>query len=165
MHRVLRSRSLVAFGDVFAALDFWMFWFRRLGAPLWPALVGISALISATAIVALAHHVIERPYRPALFVASTMLLSLLLVGVYADRLRSQAIVRFKPDAYFQHFFFRSIRESPKEFQLFLHVGSLKNCIPYAWSYRDMTFYRLRGSAAVNVLPGDWITRCGIKPEY
>jgi hypothetical protein len=154
-----------AFGNVFAAFTFVLLWSHRLGAPLWPALVGASALISGVVFLPRVRAIIGQPYRLAFWIASTMLLSLLFVGLYADRLRNQAVITFKPDAYFQHSFFRSIKESPKDFQFFLHAGVLKNCVPYAWSYRDMAFDRLPGSAAVNVLPRQWITTCGIKPEY
>ena len=164
----LVAYSLVAygaFGNLFAALTFWVFWSDRLGAQFWPALVSISALLSAAVFLPPLNRLIGRPCRPAIFIASTMLISLLSVGIYADRLRNDGIIAFRPDAYFQHSFFKSIREPRKEHQLYLHAGALKDCVPYAWSYRDMSFYRLRGAVAVNVVPGQWTTKCGIKPEY
>jgi hypothetical protein len=39
---------------------------------------------------------------------------------------------------------------------------LKDCVPYAWSYRLMEFYQLPSDVAVNVLPQDWLERCSIQ---
>jgi hypothetical protein len=58
-------------------------------------------------------------------------------------------------------FFASLHNAPTKYQFFLHATALKNCIPYAWSYRKLAFYVVPPNAAVNVLPHDWIIQCGI----
>lgn len=153
--------SLILFGGLFDPA-FWLIGgLDRLGAQFWALLVIVSvALAAAVSVHLMARY--ELAYRCAAFVAIAMLLSVLSVGVYADGIRRQTIAEFRPDASFQHSFFRSLHEAPKEFQFYLHAGALKDCVPYAWSYRSMNFYRLPDNVAANVIPGAWQKRCGIK---
>jgi hypothetical protein len=136
-----------------------IFWRERLGAPLWPLLVLVSFIVAAFAFLIPAR---QRLLRGPTFVAVAMLGSLLSVGAYADRLRSQAVMAFGPDRVIEHSFLTSLREAPREFQFFLHVAAMKNCVPYAWSYREMDFYRLPDKAVQNVLPAKWLIQCGIQ---
>jgi len=94
-----------------------------------------------------------------------MVLSVGLVGAYAEYLRRVRVLEFAPDSYVEKPFFRSLQEVPNDFQFFLHAAALKHCKPYAWSYREMDFYELPPDAAVNVLPAEWIKRCAIKRSH
>ena len=98
------------------------------------------------------------------FVDGSFALSVLLVTIYADWKRQAAILDFAPDYVTQHSLLLSIRHAPSDFQSFLHAAALKDCVPYAWSYREMAFYRLPLSAAVNVLPRYWIKMCSFRRE-
>ncbi|HEX7712152.1 MAG TPA: hypothetical protein VF418_14565 [Sphingomonadaceae bacterium] len=100
--------------------------------------------------------------KPALFFTAWITLSIAITALYADHVRRSKLSAFHPDALFQHSFLRSLREAPREFQFYLHAGALKNCVPYGWSYREMNLYRIPPSAAINVLPREWITRCAIR---
>ena len=90
-----------------------------------------------------------------------MTFSIVSVGLYTDRKRHERTTAFAADAIVDHSFFRSIREAPRENQFYLHAAALKECVPYAWSYRRMDFYELEANTAVNVLPHDWLARCKI----
>lgn len=72
------------------------------------------------------------------------------------------IKRLNPDKVFQNSFRQSVRQTPREFQFFLHAGAMKDCKAYGWSYSEMRFYELRSSVAPNVLPIEWIKACNIK---
>ncbi len=61
----------------------------------------------------------------------------------------------------QHSFLQSLRNAPEEYQFYLHAAAMKDCVPYAWSYRTMSFYRVPLSAAINVVPGKWLKECSI----
>lgn len=97
---------------------------------------------------------------PALAVLA-LVLPTLLIGAYADWKRHELIRQFNADHLIEHSFFCSIREAPANFvQYYLHAAALKNCVPYAWSYRDMAFYQLPPGVAINVLPQEWLEMCG-----
>ncbi len=149
--------AFIAFGDALAPLGV-LFWSDRLGMPFWKLFLLGSALLSAGVFVV----PIGRLYKLPVFVMLTMTLSIVSVGFYADQVRRELSVEFAPDAIFDHSFFRSIREAPREFQFYLHAAALKNCVPYGWSYRTMDFYELPPNVAVNVLPHDWLERCKIR---
>ncbi|WP_233999610.1 hypothetical protein, partial [Erythrobacter sp. CCH5-A1] len=73
-------------------------------------------------------------------------------------------LEFGADRQTQHSFLESVRHAPEEFQFFLHTAVMKHCVPYAWSYRTMNFYRIPLRAAVNVMPARWLTECSIHRE-
>ena len=154
--------SFLFFGGIFGPMGALTLFSDRLGAPLWPLLVVISIVSAAYAV-----SWVDPPepailYRAPVFVGLTMVLSVIFVGAYAERIRRQNVAEFKPDSYISSSFFRSLHEAPREFQFFLHAAALKDCTPYAWSYREMAFYQLPPNVAVNVLPPEWISRCAIE---
>ncbi len=147
----------IAFGNVLAPLAALLLWSDRLGVPSWRIFVLGSTLLSA----GIFFVPLKRPYKLPAFVLLTMTFSIVSVGIYADRKRHERTTAFAADAIKDHSFFRSIREAPREFQFYLHAAALKQCVPYAWSYRLMDFYELPANTAVNVLPRDWLERCKI----
>lgn len=154
--------ALVAFGDILAPLGFLLLWGDRLGIPSYPLLVWGSLVLTSGIFL-----IPRRSYFPTLvkvpmFVALSLTVSTLLVGIYADKIRKERLAAFNADVSFQHSFFRSVREAPREFQFYLHAAALKNCVPYAWSYRTMSFYQLHRDVAVNVLPTEWLEHCSIR---
>ena len=99
---------------------------------------------------------------PALFVVLAMSFALLIATIETSIWRNLEIERFAPDEVYTNPFLRSLYETPREFQFYLHAAALKDCVPYAWSYREMRFYRLPNNVAVNVLPSRWIENCDIR---
>lgn len=154
--------ALLTFGDVLSPIGFMMILPDRLGAPHWKIAVAASFVVAAIALLIRPRLVLKSLYRLPLFVAIAMIFSVTSVGIYSDWLRQQKIVEFNADAVSQYSFFRSIREVPRDFQFFLHTAALKDCVPYAWSYREMDFYQLKPDTAVNVLPRQWVEQCDIK---
>lgn len=102
-----------------------------------------------------------RVLRLPMFVALAIVLPTIVVGLYADSERRRGVRAFGADQVEENTFFASIREAPQEYQFFLHTAALKDCAPYAWSYRTQSFYKLPPNVAVNVLPQRWIAKCGI----
>jgi hypothetical protein len=96
------------------------------------------------------------------FTLISVSLSGLFVGTYAEHRRDIVVEAFAPDEQLPASFFTSLRNAPREFQFFLHGPALKNCQPYAWSYRTMSFYELPPNVAANVLPKIWIEKCNIQ---
>jgi hypothetical protein len=134
----------------------------RLGIPYWEFAAGVSATVAALLALFAVSRRLDLVYAPPLFVVTWMLLTVVSVGAYADWMRKEAIFAFKPDVAIQHSFFRSLREAPRGLQLYLHAAVLKDCVPYAWSYRQMGLYRLQPNTAINVLPREWLVQCAIK---
>jgi hypothetical protein len=149
------------FGDILAPLGLMTLWHDRLGAPYWKAIIAGCFLIAAMCFFVASRLRFALPFRILIFAIVGVSLSVFSVGTYADRVRHQKIVEFNADISFENSFFRSIREAPDEFQFYLHAAALKNCRPYAWSYREMAFYELKPDVAVNVLPDEWVKRCSI----
>lgn len=146
----------VTFGGVLKPLEFATRWSDRLGAPHWLWIVlACFAVATCSYFIPARFSIVRGP----VFVAVGLGGSLILVGAYADHLRIEATREFSPSQQFQHSFFESIRNAPEEYQFFLHAGVMKNCIPYAWSYRTMNFYRIPQSAAPNVMPITWLAAC------
>lgn len=87
--------------------------------------------------------------------------AILIGGLVATTWRSIEVQRFSPDEYVSSSFYQSIRETPKEFQFFVHAAALKDCKPYIWSYSQMRFVHIRANTAVNVIPGEWVRQCDI----
>jgi hypothetical protein len=99
--------------------------------------------------------------RLALAAIPTLITILICSGVYVDNVRHNHMIEFAADDYFEHSIFRSILEAPREYQFYLHAAAIKKCVPYAWGYGAMGFYRLPPNVAVNVLPDKWLRRCSI----
>jgi len=154
--------TFLLFGSFDAPLSFLTIWSDRLAGPLWNRAIIIIIATAAIVIFAINRLHVSPVYRLPIFIVVWMPLFVVLVALYADRVRIEKIAEFKPDAYIEHSFMRSLHEAPEEFQFFLHAAALRNCIPYAWSYRTMDFYPLPADAAVNVLPQEWIDRCAIQ---
>ena len=155
--------DLALFGAPFASLAVLLFWSDRIGFAYWPAVL-VSAVLAA-AITGLAfRRNLPRHYLPGLFASLTIVATVCSVGLYADATRNTIVAEFAPDAVLQNSFFTSLRHAPREFQFYLHAAALKDCVPYAWSYREMGFYPLPPNVAVNVLPPKWILRCGIQRQ-
>ncbi|WP_146055979.1 hypothetical protein [Bosea psychrotolerans] len=154
--------ALLLFGGIFAPVGFLTIWSGRLGPGYWPWLMALALAISSSVYLPPLRERIGRHFRAPLFIASSMAFSVLLVGAYADARRQKSIAAFSPTHVLQHSFFRSIRSAPQEFQFYLHAAALKDCTPYAWSYREMAFYVLKPSVAVNVLPWAWLEMCSIR---
>lgn len=156
--------TTLLFGDPAKPLFLALVAADRLGTPLWRLGVA-AAILAATSLCFPPLSAYVRPaFRPAAFVVATVVLSVLIVGVPAEAQRRLTIFSFGADRVIQHSFFRSIREAPRDFQLFLHAAVLKDCVPYAWSYRTMALYSLHPNVAVNVLPREWIADCAIKRD-
>lgn len=153
--------AAILFGDPMKPMGFALFWSGRLGASYWPSIALACVAISALVFVAPLRDFVAPALRTAVFVTLAVTLPTVTVGLYADFLRHRAVLAFGADAVEEQGFFASLRNAPADFQFFLHTAALKNCRPYAWSYRTMAFYALVPNVAVNVLPQDWIARCGI----
>ncbi len=146
--------SWVLFGDFLALPNVVFILPGRLGAPLWGLVAAFAIAVASCVLFPPLSGYVQQPLQPAAFMASALILVVLFVGIYVDILRRIEIRAFAADRVIQHSFFRSIREVPRDFQFYLHAAALKNCIPYAWSYREMEFYLLQPDVAVNVLPPD-----------
>ena len=156
--------SAALFGNSLAVLNF-VTPSRGLNTPHWKLGVVAALAISLSVFFPPVKRYVSSIFRPSVFVAYYLTLSLIFVGIYADFKRREAISAFRADRVLQHSFFQSIREVPKEYQFFLHAAALKNCVPYAWSYSAMDFYELPPDAAVNVIPSDWTMKCHIRPTH
>jgi hypothetical protein len=154
--------ALLLVGDVIAPVLFLSMFSDRLGAPFWKPLVLASAAVSAYAAFMSGRFGLDARYLIPAFVGFWMCLSVVSVGVYVEWARHSKVQEFSPDAYIGRSFFQSIREAPLGFRIFLHAVALKNCKPYAWSYRQMAFYELAPSRAPHVLPLEWLKRCAIE---
>ena len=137
---------------------------RHLGAPCWMVLVLVSAAMAVVASRAAGRRLATQRFVLPMFVAFWMLLSAALVGGYATTLRAVEVARFKPDRYDASWFVSSLHNVPADFQFFVHAAAMKDCKPYAWSYRDMAFYELSPSTVVNLsaFPHEWLEPCGIR---
>lgn len=153
--------SFVVFGHPFGPAAYLAFWLVPLGAPLWPLAALLGAVLSAAVFFPLKGDRDEPPYWLAAFLASSQVLAVLFVGIYAETLRSLEIVAFAADDFIEHSFFLSHPDRGGDLQFSLHAAALKDCVPYAWSYREMAFYRLEPGTAVNVLPVEWLKQCSI----
>ncbi|AWN36441.1 hypothetical protein [Methylobacterium radiodurans] len=142
---------------IFLATD----WSDRLGIPYWRVIALLGVAASALVFARSLRKIITDAVKPAVFVILTVLLPTVIVGLWADGIRHRAVVAFGADEVEERSFFASIREAPAEFQYFLHTAALKDCVPYAWSYRTLSFYRLQPNVGANVLPEPWKKRCGI----
>lgn len=134
----------------------------HLGAPHWFWLVVAAGAIAACGTLAACRRRQTARFELPLFAGLWLVLSPSLVGGYATYLRAGQVAAFQPDSYMGSSFLSSLQNAPADYQFFLHAAALKDCKPYAWSYREMAFYELPTSAAVNVLPPEWLDRCSIR---
>lgn len=153
--------ALVLFGGIFQPIAFLTFWSGRLGASFWPALVIPGAFFGFLVSGFLKRLGFQSHVTLPVFIVLAMSLSGVFVGSYASILRAREINAFGAELEFRNSFFQTLRHAPREFQFFLHGAALKDCVPYAWSYRSMSYYQLPNNVAVNVLPKDWLEMCGI----
>lgn len=137
-------------------------WADRLGIPFWRGIAALSVAASVLVVTKLLRNVLPEICRLMAIVILAILMPTMIVGLLADGIRHQAVLTFKADEVEEHSFFSSIRNAPSDFQFFLHTAALKNCKPYAWSYRRLEFYALPLRAAVNVLPRAWVERCALQ---
>lgn len=156
--------AFLLFGSACTPLNFAMASSDRLGLPHWRTVAWVAVAVSALTFIRPLKAYITPTWRPALFVVASLTLPTLSVGLYADWKRREVVRAFKADHLVEHSFFRSIREVPEEFQFFLHTAALKNCVPYAWSYRAMAFYELHPRDMANTLPSKWLVMCSLPPQ-
>ena len=149
------------FGDPLQPLALALLSYDRLGLPNWGSLAILSGTIPTLIFAIPLRESTARALRPAVFVILAIAIPTVAIGLYADSERRRGIIAFGADEVEESSFLRSVREVPKDFQFFLHAAALKDCIPYAWSYRTLSFYRLPENVAINVLPERWLKKCGI----
>jgi len=154
--------SALLYGGPFQALGLLTFWRDRLGVAYWPVLILVAMVFAIFATKSAVRSGMPHFLAPAVFISISMICSALLVGGYAENQRGRVVESFEPDVELRSSVFSSFRNAPREFQLFLHGAALKNCKPYAWSYRLMEFYELPPDVAANVLPSSWIEECKIR---
>lgn len=153
------AETAAIFGGPLKPIGLVTFWANRLGAPYWPEIAALGVAASILLFGRL-RNAVDVVFRLPVVVTLVMLLPTAFVGLYADFLRHRAVLALGADEVQEHSFFRSLGQAPQDFQIFLHTAALKNCTPYAWSYRMMAFYVLPPSVRANVLPGAWIKHCG-----
>jgi hypothetical protein len=149
-------------GGVFRLIAFMTIWNDRLSAPYWESFLLVGIAIGSVAAFFVARSERLKSATVAVFVIVSMVCGTMFVGIYVESRRSQIVEDFGADKEIQNSFFRSMHGASQDFQFFLHGAALKDCIPYAWSYRTMSFYQLHSRVAANVLPADWIELCQIK---
>ena len=154
--------TAVLFGGPLHPIALATMWSNRLGAPYWPLIALLMIAASALVFIGSRRSGFDAELRLPIFVALAVILPTVTVGIYADWLRSAAIRAFEPDEVVDHSFLQSLHESPREFQSFLHSAVLKECTPYTWSYRTMSFHVMSPNIGANVLPRPWIERCNIR---
>ena len=155
--------TLLVFGDPLQPIGLATRWSDRLGIPYWRTIALFCVAASASVFVQPIRARIKYVFRPPLFVMLAILLPTVVVGLLAEAIRFRAVVAFEADEVEEHSIFESISKAPEDFQFFLHTAALKDCKPYAWSYRRLGFYPLGQSVAGNVIPRKWMKMCSI-PE-
>lgn len=154
--------AVLLFGGPLHAIGFLTLWNDRLALLSWPLLLVFGLATGLVCAFLGVRFGAKKHYAPAFFVFFSIICSTIVVGVYTEHKRSEVIEKFNPDIATRASFFKSLRSAPRDFQFFLHGAALKDCTPYAWSYRRMVFYELPPNVAVNVLPTSWIEECQIK---
>ena len=144
------------FGGILQPIFLATVWSDRLAAPYWGWIV-FACFAIGTAGLFLPSRLAS--FRGPAFVLVGMLGSLFSVGAYADHLTSKALRDLGAEQRIEHGFLDSVRHAPEELQVFLHAAALKQCVPYAWSYRSLSFYQIPPEAAINVLPQSWLAAC------
>lgn len=154
--------TVLLFGDPLQPIALATSWSGRLGIPYWRVVALLCVTTSALIFVLPPRSTIPAVLRPPLFVLLAVLLPTVIVGLYADEIRHRATLALGADEVEERSIFASIREAPADFRFFLHTAALKDCTPFAWSYRTMSFYVLGPSVAGNVLPYSWVERCKLR---
>jgi hypothetical protein len=156
------ASAMILFGGFLRPIGFLTFWNDRLAISNWPIfiVVGVGAGLGLSFLSV--RFGLKPRFVPAIFIVCAMACSTIGLGAYTESQRSKEIERFSPDLAIRASFYSSLRSAPRDFQFFLHGAALKDCVPYAWSYRTMSFYELPQNVAVNVLPSAWIEECEIK---
>lgn len=145
--------SFVLFGNPLAPIGFLLFMpFDGLAAPHWPWLLVVGGALAGAISFALGRFFGARRYVLPLFASLWLVLSVGLVGLYAEHLRDIKVAEFHPDIYIENSFLRSLRNAPAEFQYFAHAVAFKDCKLYAWSYREMAFYQVPESVGFDDPP-------------
>lgn len=98
---------------------------------------------------------------PVILITVLVMAPVLIASFQTHVIQRAKIAELNPDKIFTRSFILSLRNTPSEFQFYLHAAAVKDCIPYAWSYRQLEFYRLSNNVAVNVLPSRWVENCQI----
>ena len=148
--------AVIFFGGLLQPIFLATVWSDRLAAPHWGWIVS-ACLAIGTASFFLPSRLAS--FRGPTFVLVGLLGSLFSVGAYADYLTSKSLHDFGGERHIQHSFTESVRHAPAEFQVFVHAAVLKRCVPFAWSYRSLSFYQIPPNVAINVLPIDWLVEC------
>ncbi|MFQ5566327.1 MAG: hypothetical protein ACE5EU_08195 [Paracoccaceae bacterium] len=156
--------ALLLFGGVLKPLFFFL-----IASDLWKSLILASLIVGAcVARFALRRPGFElfhpKPFKPAFYVVGSILVAVVLSGIAATAMRRAAIIRLEPDHIKTVSFITSMHMAGREALSSVHAVALKDCVPYAWSYRKMEFYQLPNSIAVNILPKTWIDDCAIVRE-
>lgn len=155
----LVAAAWALFGNPFEPL----FYVFRVGAPFPLWIMGASIFVGATtALLSYAGGRGARKFRLAISMAAFCLASVVSANVITSSIRSQKVTELSPDRVRLTTFAHSLRFAGREFQFDLHGAALKDCRPYAWSYKRMAFYELPPNIAVNVLSPDWIAECRIE---
>ena len=136
---VPESLSMVAFvsGVLGALLPFLSSFLRRNLILLMPAIV-VSAVTSSVAV----------------------------TGLFATTVRRIEIRKFQPDHVVTRSFLTSLRQVGDGFSMYLHGAALKDCVPYGWSYRTMSFYELSDRRRIDqILPNEFYTICSFERQF
>lgn len=153
--------SFLIFGNPLAPIGFLIFMpFDELAAPHWPWLLVASGVIAGGGSWAFVRRYKANRYALPLFAGLWLLLSVGLVGVYAEHLRSLKVAEFQPDLYLENSFLRLLGNAPAEFQFFAHAIAIKDCKLYGWSYREMGFYAVPETANFDDPVCKWPERGG-----
>lgn len=151
--------SYMMLGSIIGPILLLAFGRDRLALPDWNLLILAAILVAGGVFAILMKKGVPAWCSVPVFVVLSTVLSAVSIGTYVDHERSERIAQFNPDMVFQHSFLQSAGRGSNAFSL--HAGAMKGCVPYAWSYRTMTFYELEADTAVNVLPNAWLERCEI----
>jgi hypothetical protein len=133
-------------------------WRDRVAFEYWSTPLLIGLLIGATT-ARLAARTPLALAAPAIFIAASMTTTVALTARSVEKERDKVIAQFQPDRLEKNSFWQTLREAPADFQFFLHAAAMKQCVPYAWSYRQMNFYKLNEYTAPNVIPAKWLEEC------
>lgn len=89
---------------------------------------------------------------PAIILACSILIAYGLIIRITEARRDVIVAAFEAECVALTPLSRSLHIAPREWQFDLHGSAVKDGVPYAWSWREMSFYRLRDTTWPNVLP-------------
>lgn len=153
--------ALIFFGGMLRPIGFATFWSDRLALTNWPLIVAFGTFLGLGFTAFLTVWGLKRRFALALFIVCAMSFSTIGLGCFVEFQRSEEIEKFAPDVLMRKSFFHSLRNAPRDLQFTLHAAALKDCVPYAWSYREMSFYVLPPNVVTNVLPHNWVQECNL----